>query len=180
MVVVPEVLVNWPRPNQPVPLAVKLVVDAPPLMLKRPLVMVDEALEMKPLVNVARPVCVRVPRTESVPSDAVCAKRFVLDAVVEKSVVVVAPFCPMRNTDFEALFTASKRFPVPHVVNLLYGVVVPMPTLPAFVITICSVVPSPVPVQKPMFLYWVMILRLPASNAPNKVVLEVSQLAVGV
>src|SRR3989338_4469985 len=130
MVVVPEVLVNWPRPNQPVPLAVKLVVDAPPFMEKRPFVMVDEAFEMKPLVKVARPVCVRVPRTESVPSDAVCAKRFVLDAVVENKLVVVAPFCPIRNTDVEALFTASKRFSVPHVVNLLYGVVVPIPTLP--------------------------------------------------
>ena len=44
-----------------VPETVKLVVEAPPFSDKRPVVKVEEALEMKPLVNVARPVWVRVP-----------------------------------------------------------------------------------------------------------------------
>ena len=47
----------------PVPDAVKAVVEAPPFILKRPLVIVEEALEMKPLVKVVRPVCVKVPFT---------------------------------------------------------------------------------------------------------------------
>ena len=80
----------------PVPLAVMLVVDAPPDIVKSPLVMVEEALERKPFVNVARPVCVSVPvcvvlpETVSEPSVASCEKRFVDDAVVEKRFVVVA------------------------------------------------------------------------------------------
>ena len=48
IVVVPDVLVNCPRPKYPVPLAVKLVVEAPPLILKSPEVMVEEALERSP------------------------------------------------------------------------------------------------------------------------------------
>src|SRR3989338_8437657 len=78
------------------PEAVKLVVEAPPFALNSPLVMVEEALERKPLVNVARPVCVSVPvcvvlpETVSEPSVASCEKRFVLDAVVENRFVVVA------------------------------------------------------------------------------------------
>ena len=66
------------------------VVDAPPLAEKRPLMMVDEALERKPLANVARPVCVVAPFTVSEPRLAVCANRFVDDAVVEKRLVEVA------------------------------------------------------------------------------------------
>src|SRR3989344_1518642 len=51
-----------PEPGKYALLAmVKLVVDAPPLMVKRPLVMVEEASERKPLVKVARPVWVRAP-----------------------------------------------------------------------------------------------------------------------
>lgn len=45
----------------PIPLAVKLVVEAPPFMEKSPEVTVEEALERNPLENVARPVCVSVP-----------------------------------------------------------------------------------------------------------------------
>src|SRR3989344_8659551 len=78
------------------PEAVKLVVEAPPFMLNSPLVIVEEALERKPFVNVARPVCVSVPvcvvlpETVSEASVASCEKRFVDDAVVEKRFVVVA------------------------------------------------------------------------------------------
>ena len=59
------------------PLAVKFVVLAPPFMENKPLVMVEEALERKPLVKVARPVCVSVELTVrvfavSVPSVADC------------------------------------------------------------------------------------------------------------
>src|SRR3989344_2981499 len=95
MVVVPEVLVNWPRPKYPVPLAVKLVVEAPPDMVKRPLVMVEEASERKPFRNVARPVAPSVEarfRVSAVsePSVAFCEKRFVELAVVLNSTVVVA------------------------------------------------------------------------------------------
>jgi len=58
IVVVPDVLVNCPRPKYPVPLAVKLVVLAPPDIVKSPLVIVEEALERKPFVKVERPVTV--------------------------------------------------------------------------------------------------------------------------
>ena len=74
----------------------KFVVDAPPFIENNPLVIVDDAFERKPLVNVARPVCRSVPvcvvspRTEREPSCAVCAKRFVELAVVEKKLVEVA------------------------------------------------------------------------------------------
>src|SRR3989338_856116 len=67
---------------------------------------------------------------ESVPRVAACEKRFVLDAVVAKKAVDVAPPCPIEKTVVDALVTASKSEPVPHVVSLLYGEVVPMPTLP--------------------------------------------------
>ena len=67
---------------------------------------------------------VRVPRA------ALWEKRFVLDAVVAKKAVEVAPPCPIENTVVDALVTASNKLPVPHVVSLLYGVEVPMPTLP--------------------------------------------------
>ena len=45
----------------------RLVVDAPPFIEKSPVVMVDEAFEMKPLVKVARPVEVKVPPRLKVP-----------------------------------------------------------------------------------------------------------------
>ena len=54
-------------PKYPVPLAVKLVVLAPPDIVNSPDVIVEEAFERNPLVNVARPVCDNVPATESVP-----------------------------------------------------------------------------------------------------------------
>ena len=46
-----------------VPETVRLVVDAPPTRLDRPMI-VEEALEMKPLTKVARPVKADVPTTE--------------------------------------------------------------------------------------------------------------------
>src|ERR1700686_849053 len=84
MVVVPVVPVK-----KPTPLAVKLVVEAPPFAEKSPEVIVELASERKPLVKVARPVWVTVPFTVSEPNVAVCAKRFVELAVVEKKLVVV-------------------------------------------------------------------------------------------
>src|SRR3989338_1467374 len=71
-----------------------LVVDAPPDIVKSPDVMVEEALERKPLVKVASPVCVRVELTVrvfavKVPIVPVCEKRFVELATVEKKLVVV-------------------------------------------------------------------------------------------
>ena len=45
--------------------------------------------------------------------------------------VVVAPLWPMEKTVELALVTASNKLPVPQVVSLLYGVVVPMPTCDA-------------------------------------------------
>src|SRR3989344_3977915 len=112
MVVVPVVLVNCPRPKYPVPLAVMLVVEAPPFIENNPDVMVEEALERKPFVNVARPVCVSVPvcvvlpETVSEPSVASCEKRFVDDAVVEKRFVVV-PDVRERVPRVERPFTLS-------------------------------------------------------------------------
>ena len=111
----------------------KFVVEAPPFALKSPLVIVEEALERKPLVKVVKPLMPSVPRV------AICEKRFVDDAVVAKKAVDVAPPCPIENTVVEALVTASKSEPVPHVVSLLYGEVVPMPTLPEESILILSV-----------------------------------------
>src|SRR3989338_11134728 len=113
------------------PLAVKFVVEAPPFALKSPLVMVEEALERKPLANVVRPVYVLTPLMVREPRVAACEKRLVLDAVVENRDVEVAPPCPIENTVVLAFVTASKSEPVPHVASLLYGEVVPMPTLPA-------------------------------------------------
>ena len=113
------------------PLAVKFVVEAPPFALKSPLVMVEEALERKPLANVVRPVYVLTPLMVREPRVAACEKRLVDDAVVAKKAVDVAPPCPMENTVVDAFVTASNKLPVPHVVSLLYGVDVPMPMLPA-------------------------------------------------
>src|SRR3989338_3037712 len=107
-----------------------LVVLAPPDIVKRPEVIVDEALERKPLVKVVRPVYVLTPLMVREPRVAACEKRLVLDAVVAKKAVDVAPPCPIENTVVDAFVTASNKLPVPHVVSLLYGVVVPMPTLP--------------------------------------------------
>src|SRR3989304_2714646 len=51
---------------------------------------------------------------ESVPRVAACEKRFVLDAVVAKKAVDVAPPCPIERTVVLAFVTASKSEPVPH------------------------------------------------------------------
>src|SRR3989344_1038819 len=99
------------------------VVLAPPLMEKSPLVIVEDALERKPFTNVAE-------FAERTPKVAEVENKFVLLAVVAKKEVEVAPPCPIENTVVDALVTASNRLPVPHAVSLLYGVVVPMPTLP--------------------------------------------------
>ena len=43
----------------------KFVVEAPPFALKSPLVIVEEALERKPLVKVVKPLMPSVPRVNS-------------------------------------------------------------------------------------------------------------------
>src|SRR3989338_6302440 len=99
-------------PSHEEPEMVRAVVDAPPFMEKSPDVIVDEALERKPFVNVARPVCVSVPvcvvlpETVSEPSVASCEKRFVDDAVVENRFVVV-PDVRERVQRVESPFTLS-------------------------------------------------------------------------
>ena len=115
-------LVALAVPKYPIPLAVMFVVDAPPDIVKRPLVIVEEALERKPFMKVVRPLALKTPKV------AVCENRLVELAVVEKKAVDVAPPWPIENTVVDALVTASNRLPVPQVVSLLYGVVVPMPT----------------------------------------------------
>ena len=114
------------------PLAVKFVVLAPPFMENNPAVIVDDALEMNPLAKVVRPGYVLTPLMVREPRVAACEKRLVLDAVVENRDVEVAPPCPIENTVVLAFVTASKSEPVPHVASLLYGEVVPIPTLPEF------------------------------------------------
>ena len=76
--------------NHVVPVLVSAVVEAPPFMEKMPLVMVEDAFEINPFVNVARPPEVKPPEIMSEPSEADCAKRLVELAVVEKRFVVVA------------------------------------------------------------------------------------------
>ncbi len=56
LAVVEKKLVEVALPRIVAPVAVKFVVDAPPFMLKSPLVIVEEAFERKPLVKVWRPV----------------------------------------------------------------------------------------------------------------------------
>src|SRR3989338_507050 len=123
------------------PLAVMLVVEAPPIMEKSPAVMVEEALERNPLANVVRPVYVLTPLMVREPRVAACEKRLVDLAVVAKKAVDVAPPCPIEKTVVLAFVTASKNEPVPHVVSTLSGVDVPMPTLPRWFIRICSWMP---------------------------------------
>ena len=77
-------------PKYPVPLAVRLVVDAPPFMEKSPAVIVEEALERNPLPKVARSDWENAPATESVPKVAVWEYRLVELAVVLKRLVEVA------------------------------------------------------------------------------------------
>src|SRR3989338_6141715 len=103
------------------PLAVKFVVLALPFMENNPAVIVDDALEMNPLANVARPVYVLTPLMVREPRVAACEKRFVDDAVVENRDVEVAPPCPIENTVVLAFVTASNKLSVPHVASLLYG-----------------------------------------------------------
>ena len=74
------VVVAYPRLTRPV--AVKLVVEAPPIMEKRPVVMVELPFERKP-ANVERPVAPRVPKV------ADWEYRLVEEAVVENKLVVV-------------------------------------------------------------------------------------------
>ena len=110
----------------PVPLAVMLVALAPPFIENSPLVIVDDAFNMRPLVKVARPVwvrmpvCVVFPETVSAPSVAVCENRFVDEAVVEKKLVVV-PDVSERVPRVESPVTPS----VPPVDMLLAENVVP-------------------------------------------------------
>src|SRR3989338_4429262 len=97
------------------PEAVIFVVDAPPDIMNRPDVMVEEALEMNPLANVVRPVYVLTPLMVREPRVAACEKRLVELAVVENRDVEVAPPCPIEKTVVLAFVTASKSEPVPHV-----------------------------------------------------------------
>ena len=60
-------------PKYPIPLAVMLVVLAPPDIVKSPDVMVEDAVERKPLPKVARSDWENAPATESEPKVAVCA-----------------------------------------------------------------------------------------------------------
>ena len=53
--------------NQVEPELVNAVVLAPPFIEKRPVVMVEEAFEIKPFVNVPNPVNVEAPVTARVP-----------------------------------------------------------------------------------------------------------------
>lgn len=76
--------------------------------------------------------------------------RFVVEAVPETdNAVVVAPPCPILKIVDEELLTASNRLSVPQVVNLLYGVVVPMPTLPVEATIKPSSIPSAVVQSEP-------------------------------
>src|SRR3989338_1449111 len=67
-----------------------LVVLAPPDIVNSPLVIVDDALERKPLPKVARSDWENAPATESVPKVADVEYRLVEEAVVLKRLVVVA------------------------------------------------------------------------------------------
>ena len=68
-----------------------------------------ESWEVEARTNVARPVCVSVPLVVNEPNAAVCAKRFVLDAVVEKRFVVVA--LPKLTSPDEVRLAAVKVVP---------------------------------------------------------------------
>lgn len=124
--VVAKRLVVVAVPKYPVPLAVKFVVDAPPFIEKSPLVIVEEELERKPFVKVARPVEVSVELRVNVfavraPSAALCEKRFVELAVVEKKLVVVP--------------AVRERLPSvvrPVTFNVEERVVAPAPSVPKF------------------------------------------------
>jgi len=81
-------------PKYPVPLEVKSVVLAPPDAVKRPLEIVDDALEMNP-ASVESPETLSVETSESVPAERtpifpLVLYRSVDDAVVENKFVVVA------------------------------------------------------------------------------------------
>ncbi len=97
------------------------------------------------VARVVWPVTASVFPRVRVPRDAVWEKRFVDDAVVAKKAVEVAPPCPIENTVVDAFVTASNKLPVPHVVSLLYGVEVPMPTREPVVRKIDDVAVSVVP-----------------------------------
>ena len=74
-------------PKYPVPLAVTLVVDAPPLAVKRPELIVEDAVEMNP-ANVESPETFRVETRLSVPAERTPMFPFVLYRFVELAVVL--------------------------------------------------------------------------------------------
>ena len=147
----PETMAPAREPMFACPLAVKLVVDAPPFMENKPLVIVDDASERKPFVKVTRPVCAVLPDTASEPNCAELEKRFVDDAVVAKKDVLVAEvvvefeavkFCrvvePMTSRVDVAVIAPPKNpvpltYEFPCTANRAEGLVVPMPTKPVFV-----------------------------------------------
>ena len=118
----------------PVPLAVRLVVEAPPFIEKSPVVMVEEAFERKPLPKVARPVRFEVPEVVNVPMFADCAKRLVEEAMVEKKLVEVAfarVVLPATERVPVAVRFAEVRLPLkkplPATESIAKGEVVPIP-----------------------------------------------------
>jgi len=149
-----------------------------------------ERSEVEARLKDARPVWVVAPRTVSEPSVAVCAKRLVLDAVVEKSVVVVAfasrvllltvsseplfpivvlPFWSMLKTDVVANAAVEdeilKRGVVPPappaIESFANGEVVPMPRFtPKFIFSLLAPKVSVRPVPAPSMIEFSWKTRL--------------------
>ena len=101
----------------------KLVVLAPPDIVKSPDVIVEEAVERKPLPKVARPVCDSVPAiaadcADRTPIDADVEYKFVLLAVVANKLVLVAdtadrlPICADEEKRLVELAVVLKRLVV--------------------------------------------------------------------
>lgn len=95
----------------PMPLAVKLVVDAPPFIEKSPEVIVEEARERKPFVNVVRPV------TESAPANVLVA---VVEVATKYGAEIEVPAEMMAGvivpeTDRSPVTVVAPRFVVPPV-----------------------------------------------------------------
>src|SRR3989338_2722479 len=110
-------------PKYPIPLAVMFVVLAPPDIVKRPEVIVEDALERKQLPKVARPVCDSVPAiaadcADRTPIDADVEYKFVLLAVVANKLVLVAdtadrlPICADEEKRLVELAVVLKRLVV--------------------------------------------------------------------
>ena len=105
-------------PKYPIPLAVMLVVLAPPDIVNSPLVIVEEAVERKPLPKVARSDWENAPDTEREPIAAEEENKFVLLAVVANKLVLVAdvadrlPICADEEKRLVELAVVLKRLVV--------------------------------------------------------------------